>query len=67
MRGAPAPYPMLAADRPLPRHLVFSDRVQEEALEYIDQHFGGEKFVGIHLRNGVDWVRGHLAVSVWTK
>ncbi|ELT90125.1 hypothetical protein CAPTEDRAFT_1241 [Capitella teleta] len=55
MRGAPAPFPMIAADRPLQKYLVFSDRIREEADKYIEDHFSGQKFVGIHLRNGVDW------------
>ena len=56
MRGAPAPYPMIPADRSLQKYLVFSDRIQEEADKYINDNFSGEKFVGLHLRNGVDWV-----------
>ena len=57
MRGAPATYPILERHRHLQRHLVFSEHIEEEAQHYIDSNFPGEKFVGIHLRNGIDWVR----------
>lgn len=56
MRGAPAPYPMARSNRHLQRYLEFSDRVTEEAQKYIDNHFPNERYVGIHLRNGPDWV-----------
>ena len=47
---------MKAQHRDFQRHLVFSDRVMEDANHYIDENFPGEKFIGIHLRNGADWV-----------
>ena len=56
MRGAPASFPVQPEHRELQQHLVFSRRIADEAQKYIDRHFGGEKFVGIHLRNGADWV-----------
>jgi len=57
MRGAPASFPVRPEQRELQQHLVFSQRIENEAQKYIDEHFGGKKFVGIHLRNGADWVR----------
>lgn len=56
MRGAPASYPMARSNRHLQRYLVFSDRIIDEAQKYIEDHFPNERYVGIHLRNGVDWV-----------
>ena len=56
MRGAPASFPVQPEHRQLQRHLVFSRRIEDEAQKYIDRHFAGKKFVGIHLRNGADWV-----------
>lgn len=56
MRGAPASFPVPKKFRPLQRHLVFSDRIVEEAEKYIENNFPNETFVGIHLRNGADWV-----------
>jgi len=57
MRGAPASFPVQREHRGLQRHLLFSRRIEDEAQKYIDKHFAGKKFVGIHLRNGADWVR----------
>jgi len=56
MRGAPASYPVQSKHRHLQRHLVFSRRIEDEAQKYIDGHFAQKKFIGIHLRNGADWV-----------
>jgi peptide-O-fucosyltransferase len=56
-RGAPAAFPVQPKHRELQRYLVFSHRIQEEAYNYIESHFRGQKFVGLHLRNGADWVR----------
>jgi len=58
MRGAPASFPVQSEHRHLQQHLVFSRRVEDEAQKYIDEHFARKKFVGIHLRNGADWVSG---------
>jgi peptide-O-fucosyltransferase len=54
-RGAPASFPVQRQHRELQRHLVFSSRIQDEAHKYIETHFDGQKFVGLHLRNGADW------------
>ena len=40
----------------LQKYLVFSDRVTSEADTYIRENFPDQVFVGIHLRNGADWV-----------
>jgi len=56
MRGAPASFPMQSEHRHLQRYLTFSRRIDDEAQQYIDKHFPQKKFVGIHLRNGADWV-----------
>ena len=55
-KGAPASFPIEEDDVPLQKYLVWSDAVEEEALDYINKHFPGDVFVGIHLRNGRDWV-----------
>ena len=56
LRGAPAPYPMDPENWPLQKYLKFSRRILDEAEGYMDQNFKGQSFVGIHLRNGPDWV-----------
>jgi len=60
MRGTPASYPVQSKHRHLQQHLVFSQRIADEAQKYIDAHFSRNKFIGIHLRNGADWVRDCL-------
>jgi len=56
MRGAPAPYPMNPENWPLQKYLKFSKRISDESEGYIDHNFKDQSFVGIHLRNGIDWV-----------
>ena len=57
LRGAPAPFPMRPELWPLQQHLVLSQGVQQLGDRYIDHHFPHTTFIGIHLRNGEDWVR----------
>lgn len=55
LRGAPAPFPMAEENIPLAKYLQWSDNIEEEAGSHIQKLMGNEKFIGIHLRNGVDW------------
>ncbi|KAK3089660.1 hypothetical protein FSP39_005448 [Pinctada imbricata] len=55
MRGAPAPFPMVEANVDLHKYLIWSDQIEEEVQAHIHKLFNGEKYIGIHLRNGVDW------------
>ena len=57
LRGAPAPYPMLSSNRHLQQYLQVSDFIESEAQRFIDENFANQSFIGIHLRNGADWVR----------
>lgn len=57
LKGAPATFPMWEAHVPLQAYLHFSDSLQDEAENLKRKHFGGSNdYVGIHLRNGPDWV-----------
>lgn len=56
LRGAPAPFPMAEENIPLAKYLQWSDNIEEEVGSHIQKLMGNEKFIGIHLRNGVDWV-----------
>ena len=56
LKGAPASFPMQRGDCNLQQYLQWSDYIQSEGNEYIQKNFPGEKFVGLHLRNGADWV-----------
>ncbi|RNA29388.1 GDP-fucose O-fucosyltransferase 1 [Brachionus plicatilis] len=55
-RGAPASYPVKKQDRPNQKYLVWSNKIDEETQYLIKKYFNEEKFVGIHLRNGIDWL-----------
>ena len=57
LRGAPAPFPMKRQHRDLQRYLQVSDFIESEAQGFIDANFPNTRFIGIHLRNGADWVR----------
>ena len=56
LKGAPAPFPMLPSLWHLQKHLVFSDYIMRQANKYIEENFPYKSFIGIHLRNGADWV-----------
>ncbi len=57
MRGAPASFPVQPRDRDLQRYIEFSEGVSRVGDKYIADNFPNKPFVGIHLRNGMDWVR----------
>lgn len=55
LKGAPASYPVKRSDRDNQRYMVLSDTLVKQVDQVIDNEFKGQKFVGIHLRNGEDW------------
>ncbi|GFS78810.1 GDP-fucose protein O-fucosyltransferase 1 [Nephila pilipes] len=55
--GAPATFPVRSEDRELHQYLVWNDAVVKEAKFFISNMVPRGPFVGIHLRNGPDWVR----------
>jgi peptide-O-fucosyltransferase len=57
MKGAPASFPVREEYVPLQHFLQWSDSIEQQVTSYVDDNLGGEKFIGIHLRNGPDWVR----------
>ena len=58
LKGAPASFPVREEFVPLHQYLQWSEGLETQALNYITTNFPGETFVGIHLRNGPDWVGG---------
>ncbi|KAK7501154.1 hypothetical protein BaRGS_00007639 [Batillaria attramentaria] len=56
LKGPPASYPVSKNYVPLQQYLQWSEALDAQADNYIQKTFPGEKFVGIHLRNGDDWV-----------
>lgn len=55
--GAPASFPVQIENRGLHKHLVWNDNIISKAKDYIKNKLPVGGFVGIHLRNGIDWVR----------
>ncbi|XP_077561382.1 GDP-fucose protein O-fucosyltransferase 1-like isoform X2 [Haemaphysalis longicornis] len=62
--GAPANFPVQQENLALQAHLSWSDAVLNRARHFIRTNLRAP-FVGIHLRNGIDWVRAceHLSAS----
>ncbi|KAK8386089.1 hypothetical protein O3P69_010667 [Scylla paramamosain] len=54
--GAPASFPVQENNRGLHKYLEWSDAVLNKAKKFINSLPYGH-FIGVHLRNGVDWVR----------
>ncbi|XP_063233671.1 GDP-fucose protein O-fucosyltransferase 1 isoform X3 [Bacillus rossius redtenbacheri] len=52
--GAPASFPVQEENRALQKHLVWSETIQRQADQFISKKLP-RAFVGIHLRNGMDW------------
>ncbi|KAJ8911503.1 hypothetical protein NQ315_014428 [Exocentrus adspersus] len=55
--GAPASFPVQAENRKLQKYMQWSDNIVKEATDFIKNSLPKGSFVGIHLRNGIDWVR----------
>lgn len=55
--GAPASFPVQREYRHLHKYLVWNDDIKNKAKDFIKNKLPRGGFVGIHLRNGVDWVR----------
>ncbi|XP_054284510.1 GDP-fucose protein O-fucosyltransferase 1 isoform X2 [Macrosteles quadrilineatus] len=63
--GAPASFPVQAENRDLQAYLKWSLTLDEAADNFIKTKLPKGGFIGIHLRNGIDWVRAceHIKVS----
>ncbi|XP_002730367.1 GDP-fucose protein O-fucosyltransferase 1-like [Saccoglossus kowalevskii] len=57
-KGAPASFPVQQGNRQLHQYIKWSDNIMQEAHLHMNKLFHGEKYVGIHLRNGIDWEKG---------
>lgn len=55
--GAPASFPVQIENKELHKYLKWSDEVSEKAEKFIKNVLPRGAFIGIHLRNGIDWVR----------
>ncbi|KAK9882489.1 hypothetical protein WA026_021831 [Henosepilachna vigintioctopunctata] len=55
--GAPASFPVQQENRELQKYLEWSNQVTMKAETFLKEILPKGAFVGIHLRNGIDWVR----------
>ncbi|XP_015604105.1 GDP-fucose protein O-fucosyltransferase 1 [Cephus cinctus] len=55
--GAPASFPVQFENKKLQRFLDWNDDMHARARNFIKTNLPKGSFVGIHLRNGIDWVR----------
>ncbi|XP_022107939.1 GDP-fucose protein O-fucosyltransferase 1-like isoform X2 [Acanthaster planci] len=54
--GAPGSFPVLEQNVHLHQYLVWSDMIEEEANNFIATKIPEGPFLGVHMRNGLDWV-----------
>lgn len=54
--GAPAAFPVQAENVALSKYLVYNDAVTARGDKFIKEKLAHGPYVGIHLRNGPDWV-----------
>lgn len=55
--GAPASFPVQNENRLLHEYLKWNHKYRSLALDYIKNTLPKGAFIGLHLRNGIDWVR----------
>lgn len=54
--GAPASFPVQKENKKLHKYLKWSVTIDHLANKFIRESLPRGSFIGIHLRNGVDWV-----------
>lgn len=55
--GAPASFPVQAENIKLQKYMVWTDDMQSKATNWVKSTLPKGAYLGIHLRNGVDWQR----------
>lgn len=58
--GAPASFPVQLENRDLQRYLKWNKEMSQAANSFIKTKLPKGGFIGIHLRNGIDWVGQYL-------
>ncbi|XP_033228618.1 GDP-fucose protein O-fucosyltransferase 1 isoform X2 [Belonocnema kinseyi] len=61
--GAPATFPVQLENKNLQKCLQWSDSISNKAKTFIKEKLPSGAFIGIHLRNGIDWVRACEFIS----
>ena len=54
--GAPASFPIRQEDVHIQQYLVWSNFIEDKAKDFIKSELSEGPFLGLHMRNGVDWV-----------
>jgi len=62
--GAPASFPVQAENRDLHQYLVWSANIKDQAIDFIRSTLPVGPYIGIHLRNGVDWVNRRILFRI---
>lgn len=55
--GAPASFPVQLENVGLQKYLVWTDLIQSKTTKWIKSYLPKGAYLGIHLRNGIDWNR----------
>lgn len=55
--GAPASFPVQAENIALQKYLIWTEQMQSKASNWVKATLQKGAYIGIHLRNGVDWSR----------
>ncbi|KAI5737591.1 hypothetical protein M8J76_014931 [Diaphorina citri] len=63
--GAPGSFPVQDENRVLQKYLVWTEKIANQAKTFIKNKLPAGAYIGIHLRNGIDWVRAceHVNMS----
>ncbi|ESO88280.1 hypothetical protein LOTGIDRAFT_219361 [Lottia gigantea] len=56
-KGSPARFPVLEKHVHLQQYLQWAEEIETETNVLIQSYFSDKKFIGLHLRNGIDWLK----------
>lgn len=63
--GAPASFPVQLENKKFQKCFVWNDEMTNKAKSFIKNSLPAGAFVGIHLRNGIDWVKTVVFVKLY--
>ncbi|XP_012266691.2 GDP-fucose protein O-fucosyltransferase 1 [Athalia rosae] len=61
--GAPASFPVQMENKKLQKCITWNDEIASQAKLFVKQHLPRGAYIGIHLRNGIDWARACEFIS----
>ena len=65
--GAPAAFPVAEENKWLQKYLKWSPAIIKRVQEFINRELPSGAWIGIHLRNGIDWVSHTVSYSLFTR